>query len=129
MYLFQGAKDQSGRLWTYNSTLDKTSPAGTNSTNTPPPPPSDSTTTSTTTLTGVAAARAMFQSKTSRGQDKTSTNTETISSSLHSRAITGISVKINGKKIEVTTSSLDGKIILWDAESAVFNIGVGTLDL
>jgi hypothetical protein len=79
-------------------------------------------------LSGVAAARAIFQSKTSRGQDKKTADTSSIhlgGSSKHSRAITGISV--HGTTL--TTSSLDGKIILWDLKLPLLTLDAATLKI
>lgn len=80
---------------------------------------------------GVAAARALFQSKSSRGQDKGAGNSSSSSQSVvsqHSRAVTGISVAA-GKQTIVTTSSLDGKIILWDLQSVILGINSATMNL
>jgi hypothetical protein len=78
-------------------------------------------------LSGVAAARALFQSKTSRGQDKKTADTSIHigGSSKHSRAITGISV--HGTTL--TTSSLDGKIILWDLKLPLLTLDAATLKI
>ena len=78
---------------------------------------------------GIAAARALFQSKASRGQDKVAGNSSSQASvSLHSRAITGISVAAGNQTI-VTTSSLDGKTILWDLQSVMLGINASTMGL
>lgn len=91
--------------------------------------PPQSTVSSAEPVIGIAAARALFQSKASRGQDKGVGNSSSQSSiSLHSRAITGISVTADKQTI-VTTSSLDGKIILWDLQSAILGINASTMGL
>jgi hypothetical protein len=87
-----------------------------------------STTAEAAPLSGVAAARALFQSKTSRGQDKKTTDTASINiggSSKHSRAITGISV--HGTTL--TTSSLDGKIIIWDLKLPLLTLDAALLKI
>lgn len=79
-------------------------------------------------MSGVAAARALFQSKTSRGQDKKATDASSINigeSSKHSRAITGISV--HGTTL--TTSSLDGKIIIWDLKLPLLTLDTALLKM
>lgn len=93
--------------------------------------PSLSTALSSEPANGVAAARALFQSKSSRGQDKGAGNSSSSSQSVvsqHSRAVTGISVAA-GKQTIVTTSSLDGKIILWDLQSVILGINSATMNL
>lgn len=61
---------------------------------------------------GVAAARALFAAKTSRGEDKIISPTNT-TITVHNRVITGVFIDKKDKNT-LTTSSLDGKIILWD---------------
>jgi WD40 repeat protein len=92
--------------------------------NTAPPP---SVLSDAEPASGAAAARAMFQNKSSRGLDKGAAGAQKITS-LHTRAITGISVQ-SGNKTLVTTASLDGKIILWDLHSTMLSIGTATLNL
>lgn len=93
--------------------------------NTAPPPPVQS---DAEPASGAAAARAMFQNKSSRGQDKGAAGAQRVSASQHTRAITGISVQ-SGKQTIVTTASLDGKIIVWDLHSTMLSIGAATMNL
>ena len=93
--------------------------------NTAPPPPAHS---DPEPASGAAAARAMFQNKSSRGLDKGAGGAQNMSSSLHTRAITGISVS-TGKQALVTTASLDGKIILWDLQSTMLSIGAASMGM
>ena len=118
--MYEGAVDQGDRLWVHHSTMDNKSKS-----DIPPPPPSDS----SAPLSGAAAARALFQSKTSRGQDKAGGGSTPVTYLLHSRAISGIIVSKSGKQATVTTSSLDGKIIVWDAQSVLFNVNAATLNI
>ena len=97
---------------------------------------------------GVAAARAMFQAKTSRGQELSGGDVgaggggsaggvDDVSrlagvSTLHCRAITGIargtpSGSAAGATLQVFTSSMDGKIVEWDVP--LVNINAATLTL
>ena len=113
----------------------------------PPPPPASS--------GGVAAARAMFQSKTSRGQDSADDHggRDAASSSasgmddskaagvhtVHCRAITGIARGqgqgqgqrqqggSNATTVRVTTSGMDGKLVVWDVP--MMNINAATMSL
>ena len=94
--------------------------------NAPPPPPPSAASGSDPT-SGVAAARALFQSKASRGQGVTS-STQKTSALQHSRAITGISIA-RGDQTMLTTSSLDGKIVLWDLQSTMLSIDASNLKL
>ena len=93
--------------------------------NTAPPPPVQS---DAEPASGAAAARAMFQNKSSRGQDKGAAGAQRVSASQHTRAITGIFVQ-SGKQTIVTTASLDGKIIVWDLHSTMLSIGAATMNL
>lgn len=114
-----GAKDSAGRQWVLHSSLDDGNAS-------PPPPPSAAQGSDPTS--GVAAARALFQSKASRGQDKGTSNTHISSVLQHSRAITGISIA-RGDQTLLTTSSLDGKIVLWDLQSTMLNIDASNMGL
>ena len=118
--MYEGAVDQGDRLWVHHSTMDNKSRS-----DIPPPPPPDS----SLPLSGAAAARALFQSKTSRGQDRAGVGSTLVTSLLHSRAISGINVNSSGKQVTVTTSSLDGKIIVWDAQSILLNVNAARLNI
>ena len=115
-----------------------------------PPPQSDSS-------GGVAAARAMFQNKASRGQEQDSSSgggSSTSSSQAqlagsgdefsnsrlagvstrHCRVITGIgcwsTTTSKSTQCRVCTSSMDGKLILWDVDNNTMNsINTATLKL
>jgi hypothetical protein len=70
---------------------------------------------------GVSAARELFKNKTARGQDL-KTDTDTLKT-LHERAITliqdaSLDRKVGGGGVSrISTSSLDGKLIVWDLPS------------
>lgn len=64
---------------------------------------------------GVSAARELFRNKTARGQD-IKNDTDTLQT-RHERAITLIqdaSLKAGRGVSRISTSSLDGKLIVWD---------------
>lgn len=77
---------------------------------------------------GVSAARELFKNKTARGQDNKN-DTDTLRT-LHERAITLIqdaSLKSTGGVTRISTSSLDGKLIVWDLPA--LEIDMATLGL
>mmetsp|Transcript_8408 Transcript_8408/g.16992 ORF Transcript_8408/g.16992 Transcript_8408/m.16992 type:complete len:379 (+) Transcript_8408:1-1137(+) len=59
--------------------------------------------------TGVAAARALFQSKTSKGQDSAKKSDKLMTT--HESAISCVQVMGKGK---FSTTAMDGKIVIWD---------------
>lgn len=71
---------------------------------------------------GVSAARELFKSKTKLGQE--SKQDSDVLKTLHTRAITGIkgASKDGAKVTSVSTSSMDGKIILWNLPSLDINM-------
>lgn len=76
---------------------------------------------------GVAAARAMFQNKATRGQDTKSDSD--ILWTKHENAITGISaVSKTPKEVNIiSTSALDGRLVFWDLPS--LEINMSSLDI
>mmetsp|Transcript_12105 Transcript_12105/g.12477 ORF Transcript_12105/g.12477 Transcript_12105/m.12477 type:complete len:376 (-) Transcript_12105:76-1203(-) len=75
-----------------------------------------------TNASGVAAARALFQNKTSRGQDTKSEDDELWTS--HESAISDIAVVSNST---ISTAALDGRIVIWDLPT--LNISLSSLGL
>ena len=72
---------------------------------------------------GVAAARALFQNKTTRGQDQKANN-DTLWTK-HENAITAINVCSSGKNItKISTSALDGRLVIWDLPSLEIDMGL-----
>lgn len=78
----------------------------------------DNTSSAASSATGVAAARALFQNKTSRGQETKST-TDTLWTK-HESAITCMSsCSPRGSKTvtKMSTTALDGKLVIWDLQA------------
>ncbi len=72
---------------------------------------------------GVAAARALFQNKTTRGQDQKANN-DTLWTK-HENAITAVNVCSSGKNItKISTSALDGRLVIWDLPSLEIDMGL-----
>ena len=72
---------------------------------------------------GVSAARALFQNKAARGQDS-KTDSDTLWTT-HENVITGIqnaSSSNNGNVTHVSTSSMDGSIVIWDLFGTSFGL-------
>jgi actin related protein 2/3 complex subunit 1A/1B len=71
---------------------------------------------------GVKAARELFRNKTVRGQDL-KLDTDTLKTT-HDRPITGIRNALAGNKkaTKISTSGLDGKLIVWDLQALEFNL-------
>jgi hypothetical protein len=79
----------------------------------------------------VSAARELFRNKTSRGQD-IKNDTDTLRT-VHERAITVLQdatlpgTAKPGKVLRVSSSSLDGRLVVWDLPS--LDIDMATLGL
>eukprot|EP01036_Dinobryon_divergens_P029473 gene29473-38577_t len=112
---------QSGE-WALLTTLDKLSPSSSSSP--PPPPPPVRAASASTIETGstTVSARELFKNKTVRGQDVI---TDTLKSS-HERPIDCIKsfVPSPGPITRVSTSSLDGKLILWNLPQLEINMAL-----
>eukprot|EP01035_Chromulina_nebulosa_P019078 gene19078-24904_t len=77
---------------------------------------------SSSTSSGVAAARAMFQNKVTRGQD--SKSDADIIKTKHESAITGLTIASSPNKpiSKIATSALDGRLVLWDLPTLDINL-------
>ena len=110
--------------WALLTTLDKLSSTTTSSSVPPPPPPPVRAASTSTIETGstTSSARELFKNKTVRGQDIV---TDTLKSS-HERPIDCIKsfVSSPGPITRVSTSSLDGKLIIWTLPELEINMAL-----
>jgi actin related protein 2/3 complex, subunit 1A/1B len=97
----------SGNGWKYGGSLTKGSSQ------------SDATTTASTEGTGsVAAARALFKAKTSRGQTSGAAAADVLKT-LHESTISSVKVCGPGK---IASTAFDGRIIVWDLKTSAASI-------
>jgi hypothetical protein len=109
--------------WAFLTSLEK-QPSSTSLSPPPPPPPPSSGSSGAVIATGstTSSARELFRNKTVRGQD---TVTDTLKS-LHERPIDCIRsfVPSPGPITRVSTTSLDGKLIIWNLPELEINMAL-----
>ena len=79
------------------------------------------------TSDGVAAARAMFKSKSEKGQDIKGDSDAVWTK--HESSITGLAIAspLNEEPTVISTSALDGKVVIWDLP--LLEVDVGTMSI